>query len=442
MSESMIFEASPDTSIVFGGVTWHTLLGSNLPAQSVKAAVANKATHYVAAGPHSASCGTLKISSDLAKVKGRSFYSAAAIFAQAHQGGVFLTTHEMADGSVWVAGVHDGNILRGTDVLLSQEEAERLVAEVESRFKDSSSAVNLVKSEFDLEPYFNARTKLAPVKSAFQKIPRPLLLVLGTLLGLIVLDTAWDQYRKYQSKKALELEAQQPVDAHSEWANALNEWAGSVVVDGPKGLAAVVHGLGRAPMDIGGWDLNKARCKAVPGAWSCSADYDAGIGATNLSFVANLPPGWTASWNGLTGAVGSWTVPAHREMIDRAGIQAIPDFSLNYISKLQEVLPAFRSVELSPPMAVQIPEPQVAVKNGSHQQMVAVPYPADNTEGIERPSVQTIELVAPLRSLMVLPIINETTIQSVSFVVEGMTSIPSLRDSLFTAKLVGEMYVR
>jgi hypothetical protein len=441
MSESMIFDASPDTSIVFGGVAWQTLLGSNLANLSVKAAVANKATHFVAAGAHSASCGTIKISSALTKIKGRSFYSAAAIFAQAHQGGVFLTAHELDNGSVWVAGVHDGNILRETDVILSKDDAQNLIAEIELRFKESSSTVNIVKAEFDVEPHLNARTKLAPLKSAFQKIPRPLLLVLSVLLALTVMDTAWDQYRKYQSKKALELEAQQPVDARTEWTNALNEWAGTVVVDGPNGLAAVIHGLGRAPMDIGGWDLNKASCVAIPDAWSCSANYDAGIGATNLSFVANLPPGWTASWNGLTGAVGSWTVPAHRKLIDRASIQAIPDFSLNYISKLQQVLPAFRSVELSPPAQVQIPDPQVVVKNGSHQEMVIVQYPSDN-KGIERPSVQTIELIAPLRSLLVLPIINETTIQSLSFVVEGMTSTPSLRDSLFTAKLVGEMYVR
>lgn len=441
MSESMIFDASPDASIVFGGVVWQTLLGSNLANLSVKAAVANKATHYVAAGAHSASCGTIKISSELSKVKGRSFYSAAAIFAQAHQGGVFLATHEMDNGSVWVVGVHDGNILRDTDVILSQEDAQKLIAEVGSRFKDSSSTVNVVKAEFDIEPHLNARTKLAPVKSAFQKIPRPLLLVLCGLISLIALDTAWDQYKKYQTKKALELEAQQPVDARSEWANALNEWASTVVIDGPQGLAALINGLGRAPMDIGGWDLNKAKCKAIPDAWSCSADYDAGIGATNMSFVANLPPGWTASWNGLTGAVGSWTVPARRSLIDRAAIQAIPDFSINYISKLQQVLPAFRSVELLPPVQVQIPDPQVVVKNGSHQEMVSVPYPADSV-GIERPSVQSIELVAPMRSLMVLPIINETTIQSLSFVVEGMTTTPSLRDSLFTAKLVGELYVR
>ncbi|MDZ5605287.1 type 4b pilus protein PilO2 [Pseudomonas sp. RP23018S] len=442
MNEPLIFEANPDTSIVFGGLTWQTLLGANLAAQSMKAAVANKATHFVAAGEHSASCGTVRIPSELAKIRGRSFYSAAAIFAQAHQGGVFLTAQDLGEELVWVAGVHDGNIIQGTDVLLSKEDARALIEEVESRFKDSSSAVNIVKSEFDLETHLNIRTKLAPVKNAFQKIPRPLLMLLGGLVGLIAIDTAWDQYKKAETRKALELEAQQPVDARNEWANALDVWAGSILLDGPQGLTVLIQGLGRAPMDIGGWDLVKAGCTAIPNAWSCSANYDAGIGATNLSFVGGLPTGWTASWNGLTGAVAAWTVPAHRTVMKRVEIQPIEDFSLNYISALQRVLPAFRSVELSPPVQLELPDPQVSVKNGSRYEMVPVTYPAGNTEGIEKPSIQTIELVGPARSLFVLPLINYTKILSVSMAVEGVTSVPTLRDSLFTTKLVGEMYVR
>ena len=438
MIDAIILDASKETSIVFGGVTWKPLIGSNLAAQSEKLAASTKATHYVAAGAHSAAVGTTKLPSDKAKEKGRVFYSAAAIFAQAHQSGVIITTQEMPDGRVWIVAAHDGVILRDTDVLLSEDESLALIEEINERHRNAV----LIKGEFETFQYLNSRTQLIAVRSGLQKIPTPLKIVVGVLFGLMVLDTSWDQFKKYQKKQALALESQQFIDPQAEWTNALNQWASSVQIDGRKGLIQLFSAVGETPMKIDGWNLSEATCVTVLKGWECSARYDAAVRTNNLGFQANMPKGWTAKWDGLTNAIGQWTVITDRKNIDRALIQTVPDFSLRYISRLQGVFPAFSRIELTAPIVVQIPKPQVHIRGPQGAEMVNVPYPAENTTGIELPSIQTFKMAGPLRSLVVLPLIDETVLKQLRFVVEGRGSEPTLRNSMFTAELVGEFYVR
>lgn len=438
MTDVIIRAVNNEQSVVFGGVAWKPVIGSGLAAQSEKLAAANKATHFVAAGEHSAAVGTTKLPAPKLKEKGRAFYSAAAIFAQAHPSGVQIYSQEFPGDDVWVVASHDGVVISDTDVLLSQEDAEELIAEIKSRHM----LAVVVTSEFDAIMHLNARTQLKPVRNAIQKVPTPLKIAALILMFLLVVDTAMSEYKKYQIRKARELEASQFIDAHAEWANKLNQWATTVKPDGRQGLMNVLFEIGRAPMKIGGWNISEATCNANPTGWDCNARYDAGVSATNLNFQDNLPKGWTASWDGLTTAIGSWTVSVERKAIDRAQIQKITDFSLMYISELQRVLPAMKKVELSPPVPVSIQEPQVYMNRGNGEELVNVPYPAENSAGIEYPRIQTINIEAPLRTLAVLPLINDTVIKQLRFVVGNQRTFPTIRDGLFTAKLTGEIYVR
>lgn len=438
MTNAIIIDANKETSIVFGGIAWKPLIGSNLAGQSEKFAVSNKATHYVAAGEHSAAVGTIKLPADKQEDKGRNFYSAAAVFAQAHQSGVLITTQEMLDGRVWVVAAHDGVVVRDTDTLLSHAEAQELIADVKRRH---ANAV-VIKGEFETLQYLNSKSQLVPVRNALQKIPKPVKIFVVFLVLLMVFDTSWTQYKKYEIRQARALDTSQYVDAHAEWTNALNQWATAVKPDGRSGLINLYVELGKTPMKIGGWSQSEASCTRAPNGWSCSARYEAGVNATNLSFIQNMPKGWTATWDGLTAAIGSWSVNVERKSINRASIQKISDFSLVYISSLQQILPAFKKVTLASPTAVAVPEPQVYINRGQGEELVPVPYPDANTAGIELPSVQTFEMEGPLRTMAVLPLINETVIKQLRFVVGSHGSVPSLRDSIYTAKLTGEIYVR
>ena len=438
MIDAIFSDINNEQSLVFGGIAWKPLIGSNLSAQSEKMAAANKATHFVEAGEHSAAVGTTKLPADKLKETVRAFYSAAAVFAQAHQNGVIISSLAFPDGNIWVVAAHNGVVVRDTDVLLqSEEEAQALVAEIKQRLGGVE-----VEPGFEANQYLNNRTQLQPVRSAFQKIPNSVKILIVFVVLLFTVDTSLTQYKKYKVRKAQELEASQYIDAHAEWVTALNRWASSIKPDGRRGLLNLYAELGDVPMKIGGWNLVKASCSSIDTGWTCNAKYSAGVNASNLSFANNLPKGWVATWDGLTGAIGSWTFAVERNTLDRAVIQTIPSFSLRYISELQRILPGLRTVELAPPVLVQVAEPEVYVNRGKGDERVPVPYPAENTAGIEMPSVQTYVFEGPFRTLAVLPLINQTVIQQLSFDVGSVGSIPTLRDSIFTAKLVGEIYVR
>ncbi|MNJ47857.1 hypothetical protein D3C77_430290 [compost metagenome] len=344
----------------------------------------------------------------------------------------------MRDDRVWVIAAHDGVVIRDTDVLLSKADADELVIDIKRRHPHATFIVD----ENDATPYLNARTRLLPVRTAYQKVPLPLKIGGAILLGLMLLDMGWSKYKKHKLEQELSQQADQYIDARAEWNTALSKWAADVKVDGRKGLVSLYDHITNVPMKIGGWNLSNISCSSVPEAWSCIARYEASVLSTNITFSNSLPPGWTARWDGLTTAVGRWSFPTERKAIDRKNILTIPDFSLRYISDLQRVLPAFRKVELAPPALVEIATPQVSIQNGKRTEVVSVPYPADNVAGIELPKVQTFKLSGPLRSLSVLPLINEAVINQIVIDVEGRGSVPTLRDSMFTAEITGESYVR
>lgn len=439
MTETIIRAVNHEQSVVFGGVTWRPLIGSDLAGQSEKVAASSKATHFVSAGEHSAAVGTTVLPARCLKEKGRAYYSAAAIFAQAHLSGVQICSQDFPGDITWVVASHDGVVFSDTDVLLSSEEAKQLVEDIQSRHPFAM----VVSGEIDAAIHLNARTQLKPVQNAFQKVPKSLKFIVIGLVVFLAVDTAMSEYDKYKNRKARELESSQYIDARGEWENTLNQWALTIKPDGRSGLIRIYNEMGQSPMKIGGWNISEATCLTSSIGWDCNAHYEAGVGATNQSFNDNLPQGWTASWGqGLTTAIGSWTVKVERKSIDRAKIQTIPNFSLVYISRLQRVLSAIKKVELTPPSPAPISPPQVYVNHGKGEELVTVPYPVENTTGIELPKVQTFDIEAPLRTLSVLPLINDTVIKQLRFVVGEQRLVPTIRDGLFASKLTGEIYVR
>ncbi|MGP5477576.1 hypothetical protein [Pseudomonas helleri] len=439
MLDTIIIDVNSETSIVFGGINWSALIGSNLAGQSEKIAASMKATHYVAAGEHSASVGTTKLLSYKTEDKGRNFYSAAAVFAQAHQSGVLITTQEMSDGRVWVVAAHDGAVIRDTDVLVFKNEADDLIAEIKQRH---SNAIE-ISGDFETLHYLNAKSQLLPIKNAFQKIPTAAKLLVAGLLVLVIADTCWTQYKKYKLRQNNALEISQYIDEDAEWNKAIDEWAASIKLDGQKGLLHIYTTLGNSvPPKIGGWNLLEVNCLNAVAGWSCNARYEAGINSSNLTFKNNLPNGWEARWDGLTNAIGTWTIPVERHHIDRQKIPTIGDFSLNYISSLQRILPALKKVDITSPTKAQIATPEVFVNRGHGDELITIPFPSDNTSGIELPSIQTFDIEGPLRTLAVLPLIEEVAIKQLRFIVGGHGSASTLRESILTAKLTGEFYVR
>lgn len=61
----------------------------------------------------------------------------------------FITKVQIETELFWVVAAHDGTVLKGTDVLLSGEDADCLVSSIQERFPDA----NLITDERDGGPY-------------------------------------------------------------------------------------------------------------------------------------------------------------------------------------------------------------------------------------------------------------------------------------------------
>ena len=439
MSDVNIKQLTPGAWLVFGGLKWRPLIGSGLSGKSQKEAEAVKATHYVAAGSHSAAVGTIQLPKESSYKPARKLYSAAAIFAISHQNGAMISRENMGDGMYWVVGCHDGMVSKGTDVICTEAEADEIVIDLKNRYEN---ATEVTDSDVDPTHYLNETTQLLPVKSMLQKVPTSAKVVVCVLLCVMLIDSGWGYWKKYQMRKLREQNIEQYVDAHAEWAAALDDWAKSVKLDGQSGLQTVYSSMGQIPPDIGGWKLSVGECKPGRKGWSCTARYKRTVLGTNATFLANLPEGWTATWGDLTTAIGNWEIQTTRKQLSRPALTPVAQFNVNYISKLQRVLFSYRLVTLLEPAKVAITAPTVVQVTNGKTEVIPIPYPQENTKGIEIPSKQAFTFTGPLRSLSILPLIDDAVITSLKVEVETRAVEPSLRDSIYMATMTGDFYVQ
>ena len=440
MSEVIIHQLSADSALVFGGVEWQSLIGNQLAKQSYKIAKKMRATHFVSAGKHSSALGTIRLLAEAKLARKRKLYSAGAAFALSHSTGAVFSKTRIEEGELWyVVASHDGVIIAGTDIICSAIEAEALWESFLHRYTNGVE----VEADFDTSSLLNDRTELAPVKTAWQKVPVQVKLMMVVAVTLMASNTAWTHWKSYERQKAREMFSAQSIDAHAEWTQVLDQWAATKTIDGSSGLLALLNTIQDIQPVVGHWRLIEAGCSATSSGWTCSARYNRTVLATNASFRAAAPKGWSITWDGLNNAVGTWATPAKRETIDRTKLITAADFGVNYISKVQLALPSFRKVDIQPPVEVQIQAPKVQQRdmNGSTN-MVEVPYPADALQGLERPKAQAFIFNGPLRSITALPVPPQTTIKQIRFTVDERLVVSNIRDSVLTAELSGESYVK
>lgn len=439
MSELIIHQLSADSALVFGGVEWWSLIGDQLAKQSYKTAKKHRATHFVSAGKHSGAVGTIRLVDELKSGRKRKLYSAGAAFALANTNGAVFSRTQIEDGELWyVVAAHDGVVIAGTDVICTEAEAEELASDFNHRYKLGVE----VEADFD-DSYLNERAELTPVKNAWQKIPVQVKVMALVGAALVIGNFAWTHWKSYERQKAREIFIAQSYDAHAEWDQALNQWATSTVVDGLSGLSALLDTVQDIPPVVGHWRIIEAGCSATTSGWSCSARYNRTVLATNASFRAAAPKGWTTTWDGLNNAVGTWAVESKRNSIERSKLSSAAEFAVSYISKVQVTLPSFRKVDIQPPAEVQIEAPKVRQRDMQGNQIVVdVPYPFDNPQGIELPKTQAFIFNGPLRSILALPVTPYTAIKQIRFTVDERLAVANLRDSIFTAEVSGESYVK
>ena len=435
MTTTLIHPLGAGKDLVFG-LEWRPLIGTDLEKKSHQEAMRSKSTHYIKAGIHSTAVGCVKLNVSGSDKNKRAMYSAAAVFALSNSHGAFITKVQIEQELYWVVAAHDGTVLKGTDVLLSAEDADSLVKSVQERFPDA----NLISDERDSGPFLNDKTKLFEAKTSIESLPNWLKYVACLFVLLTFCKFGYEKWSEYQEQNSMADNIEKYVDVKAEWQKSLDKWADSVYVDGSDGYDVLFEKFMLTPPEIGYWTLVEANCTPRGNTdWVCQAKYLRGALGTNNTFLAALPKGWSVKWDGLNNAIGTWSFQSIRHKIDRSTITPIPEFSLDYVSDLQKVLYAFKQVNLTSPAKVEIDKPKVPNTKG---EMVQVPYPDNAPSEIVIPSVQKITASGPLRSLAVLPITANTTIKSVRLEIKSFDIEPSLASSALQGEIKGDMYVK
>ncbi|MCO8166174.1 type 4b pilus protein PilO2 [Pseudomonas sp. 21LCFQ02] len=431
MKELIIREVGGERCVVYG-LDWAPLIGNKLDRQSLAHARNLKATHHVPAVEYSSSVGTAKLPSVKKTGKGRAVYSAGAIVALKHPTSAYLGVISIEEALVWVIATHNGSVIKGTDTLCSPEEADQLVASVRARYPQISDL-----EDTDVQSYLNERTQLKAVRYGVDAVPGPLKILIIAVLGLLIANFAWDQGKRLiQSYTRSHADTQQ-IDATQEWTAALDIWAESTLMDGPRGFADLFEAMMHLPLEVGNWSLKRVQCdNANQRNWTCRADYARGVIATNESFLSSLRPDWKwkTRWVDLDNAQVSWQVPGTRHPLSRKALPALTTFSLDYISRLQDVSKAYSLIEVKPPAAVTIPAPVINDGQGK----VALELP----QGIRLPNVMTFSIKGPLRSLAAFPLNDSTRISRLQFDVERNEARPDLRNSALFGEIKGDYYVQ
>lgn len=425
---------SAESAVVFG-LEWESLIGSKLEKQSQQRAAELSATHYIRAGRHSTSFGHATLKGAANKGKGRKLYSAAAIFAQTHPQGVFWECKEMEAGSVWLVASQDGVVITDTDLVCSREDADEIIHALRVRYPHIVQVSE--RDELDYVYYLNDRTLMVEVTSFIDAIPTPVKVVAAVLLGLMVIDIGWDQFKSYQARMEQEKLALSQSDVERLWAQALDEWQSRVFLVGADELQDAYTSLVNIPLKIGHWNLTSAGCDATVAGWNCEASYKRSLG-TSISFKTFAPENWSITWNGLDGATGRWKVPFKAPVLDRTTLKA-NGIGLDYISELQSVLPAFELYTLFPPEKPAIEEPSNPNSKGGRAR--TYPHPNNGNPLLAIPSFQRFRVEAPLRSINLLPSTEQLAFEKIQFTY-GVAGSQSLTKSMFKAILTGRIYVK
>lgn len=382
------------------GMTWHTILGSQLAVRARKKAREVKASHYAQAGERSEAVGTVRFKRHDVAPRGVIRYCAALAFAAGHARGWAALCVPLPDGRAWLVAVHDGKVLTQSDRLYDAlGEAHGVLQELVARHGDSLAVYGVAPDHaaepFDLAqlvPELKAALALRPSGFSLPSVPRPVwVAVVGGALAFGARG-AWDLYRTRSTQP--EVRVAGPEAAAQAWTASLASLAARTRVHEHASLLGVLDALQGLPHNLGGWGLRSARCEPqVASGWRCSASYlrDSRL-ATNASFIAARPAHWSENWRPLDAVVASFELEGLARPLDIGALPRLAEQDEYTLTELQQILPAFTGMSLGEVSSLRADVP-VDASGMSMKPAADMPVVGERTIGLE----------GPLRSLALLP---------------------------------------
>jgi hypothetical protein len=381
------------------GLRWHTILGSELTVRARKKAREHRATHYAHGGERAEAVGVLRFPRGDRPARGMTRHCAALAFAQGHARGLHACCVDLPDGRAWLVAAHQGKVLTQTDrVYATPADAHSALQALKDRHGAALTVHGQVPASpaepFDLTLLGAQLSAANALRSVGWAVPKPVVVALAACLLTAGGRAGWDFARSWRSGPDAAPAPASRVSPEAAWREALARLAAQTRVHTDDGVSAVLAAIVGLPMDIGGWQLRGAQCQPQAFAgWQCGAHYQRQRrSATNATFLASRPSGWTERWHPLDGVTASFVLSDGAEPLAIDRLLPLSAHDAGTFSQLQSVLPAFASIAVGEPAPLRI-EPPV---DGFGVPMPALP-------GLPSVHERSLSLDGPLRSLALVP---------------------------------------
>ncbi|MEK7945568.1 hypothetical protein WKR98_12490 [Pigmentiphaga sp. YJ18] len=273
--------------------------------------------------------------------------------------------------------------------------------------------------------------RLQPCGWSMPTIPRPLVVAALGCAAAFLLRSGWDWYRHLDGARA---PAPVSIDPEAAWAQVYETLRQRIRLHAENDGLAVLDALAELPAELGGWGLSSAQCtRGTEPGWACRARYDRVHRlATNASFLAARPSGWSETWQPLDTVVARFAVAGGGQALEPSRLRSRSEHDDKTITALQQVLPLMSGATLGETVPVRLEPPR-------DEYGVALAAPPSMPAISERP----LALEGPLRSMFLIPglLANQIEWRAVSLNVDAAAEL-SLNRSRLMAGMSGVLYAR
>lgn len=436
MTDYVLLRFDGDERVLVLGMRWHTILGSRLDQRARQKAREVKASHHAHA-PGSEAVGVVRLNRADRGLADQ-LHSGALAFASDHRQGVVALRAELPDGRIWVVAAQGGKVLTHSDRVhdsaadaqaaldgLMAHHGDELVI-LEAAAGDSGEAVLPALLGDVATPY-----RLQPCGWSMPAIPRPLVVAAVGCAAAFLLRSGWDWYRHLDGARA---PAPASIDPEAAWAQVYEALRQRIRLHAENDGLAVLDALAELPAELGGWGLSSAQCsRGMEREWTCRARYDRVQRlATNASFLAARPSGWSETWQPMDAVVARFTVADGGQALEPSRLRSRTEHDGKTITALQQVLPLMSGATLGETVPVRLEPPR-------DEYGAVISAPPSMPAVSERP----LALEGPLRSMFLVPglLANQVEWRAVSLTVDAAAEL-SLNRSRLMAGMSGVLYAR
>ena len=423
------------------GLHWTPLIGGRADTQARSRARRAQATHYVWGGERGIVAGY----GQLPALRTQRWCAAALAFARTCSEGIAAALVSLPDGRMWLIAAQDGTVIARTDALFDGPVEAQAALDALMQALPGCRTLDVPDPDAFLHALCSTpapQWALRAVEPAWLRQARRLKVVLGVPAVALVAAMVWQTSQPSRLDESPQPNTLSAAQRALLWHTAVRQQWGATQVHLPDELRRVMDSLQRLPIDLAGWGLRQAICRAASAVWHCEAQFvrDAST-ANNATFNARVPAGWHVRFDLLQGAALTWTVPSavtplsavmtwsQGDIGELADLQRERRVDVHFASHMQRISAAFTHVSLSARQAVPLMPP-----------VDAAGLPIARTDAMPELWQRALRIEGPLRSFALLA--HPPATIAWHEIAVGVDTPPdvSIKLSPLTARLTGLVY--